>query len=52
MKPFNESPTVICPFCDQRIKSSENLVRCRNCGEVFERELEDFQEDERDANFF
>jgi tRNA(Ile2) C34 agmatinyltransferase TiaS len=51
MKPISEIQTVICPFCNQRIKSGEALVRCRNCGEVFERELE-LSEEEHDENFF
>ena len=38
-------PSVICPFCDCRIRAGERLVKCRNCGEVFESELE-LSEDE------
>ena len=31
-------PTVICPFCDSRVRASDRVVRCRNCGEAFEPE--------------
>ena len=30
--------TIVCPFCDHEIKSGENIVKCWNCGEAFERE--------------
>lgn len=30
--------TIVCPFCDHEIKSRENVVKCWNCGEAFERE--------------
>ena len=35
---------VTCPFCDERIKSSDRVVRCRNCGEAFEPEPDDDEE--------
>jgi predicted amidophosphoribosyltransferase len=30
--------TILCPFCDHEIRAKENVVRCWNCGETFERE--------------
>jgi len=35
-------PTVVCPFCDYRIKSREKVIKCWNCGEAFETE-EDYE---------
>ncbi len=51
--PGNDSraPSAICPFCDHMVRSEERLVRCANCGEVFERELELYG-DGPDPDFF
>jgi len=30
--------SITCPFCDHEIRTRENVVKCWNCGEAFERE--------------
>jgi DNA-directed RNA polymerase subunit RPC12/RpoP len=48
-------PTIICPFCDSRIKQGmtpESVVKCRNCGEAFEPEPDSQYEESSEREFF
>ena len=39
----------VCPFCEERTRIVERVVRCRSCGEAFEPEPEEYEFSEPNA---